>query len=178
MVATCRQVAANVNSDVLLCVKTLSDQTMPPDDSPETFYEEPSPASRMRVASGALFVACLLLPAYQVSYNLQTTYGWQAFLFGPAGLMAGHMSWIANPLFLFAWAKCANPASRTTALLLALIALGIAATFLFGKSIAVGSAGMYSYKADIGYFAWLLSIALTAVSAWTLDAPADDEASS
>lgn len=130
-------------------------------------------ASRLGAVSGVLLVLSLILPAYHVDYysTPHTYFGWQALLFGPIGLAAGHFSWIANPLLLFAWLSRAS--GGRISFFLALLAFGFAASFLFGHTIAEGSAGMYPYRAGVGYIAWLAGIALAAVVAFSLPEPPD-----
>jgi hypothetical protein len=52
---------------------------------------------------------------------------------------------------------------------LALLAIAAAFMFLLGSTIAVGSAGEFEYHANVGYYLWIASMALAAVSALTFE---------
>ncbi len=58
---------------------------MQQDEIPETSEVRPVLAIQLRRASAAMFVICLLLPAYTIAYysSPHTTFGWQALLLGP-----------------------------------------------------------------------------------------------
>jgi hypothetical protein len=119
-----------------------------------------------------VFSASLFFVAYTTNYDGKPKehFGLEAFLLGPIGLFAGHYSWIANPLLLFAWARRTDP-NWGQSFVLAVVAAAFALSFLLPKTIAVGSAGEYSYAANIGYYLWLLSIALAAIAAALFKSP-------
>lgn len=119
----------------------------------------------VRASIGA-YATSFALPAYTTDYygRLQVHLGLEAFLLGPIGLFAAHFSWLANLFLWFAWGK--RTGSNTgRSLVFAVIALMLALSFLLPERIAVGSAGERPYSAGPGYYLWLCSIALAAVSA-------------
>ena len=119
-------------------------------------------------ASLAAYVASLCVPAYRTDYygGPQSHFGIEALLLGPIGLFAGHISWIANPVLWQAWRKRTS-SSHGLSFALALLAFVIAASFLLGKTVAVGSAGEYAYHATFGFYLWLVSMVLAAAAAWS-----------
>ena len=112
------------------------------------------------------FSLSLALPAYMTDTNGKPQYhfGFEAFLLGPVGLFAGHLSWIANLFLWRSWALRTRVSSRQS-LVCAVLGLLVALTFEFRKTIAVGSSGEFSYSAGAGYFVWLLSLVLAGVAA-------------
>ncbi|WP_162059812.1 hypothetical protein [Undibacterium sp. KW1] len=120
-------------------------------------------------ASLTAFVACLALPAYTTDYYGKTSvhYGLEAFLLGPVGLFAGHFSWLANLLLWLSWFKHTDE-TRGQSVVFAVLSLVLACSFLFGKLIAVGSAGEFPYLAATGYYVWLASMVMAAIAAFQL----------
>jgi len=120
------------------------------------------------------------MPAYLTGYpdaKSQAHYGVEAFVLGPIGLFAGHASWVANPILWVAWFKRTG-SQYGLPFVLALLAGAVAASFLLNKTIAVGSAGEYSYKATYGFYVWLASMCLAAAASWFYPAPAEEAHSS
>lgn len=125
----------------------------------EVSYEMPSAVRNLLWGSKIAFCVSLLLPAYTTYYGDHS--GLEALLLGPIGLFAGHFSWLANPFLWFVWRTTRR--GRFEFSFMSVIALFLAITFLFHEEIAVGSAGMYSYTAHVGYYLWLVSIGLALI---------------
>jgi hypothetical protein len=118
--------------------------------------------SRIALYAGVVaYVLCLVLPAYHAYEDWR---GWSALLLGFIGITGMHFSGYANPLLWLAWRSLIQQRSQR-ALLLSFLALLLAATFLLGESIPIGSSGTSQYTPLSGYYVWLFSIALTVMSA-------------
>jgi hypothetical protein len=131
---------------------------------------------RLLWVSMGTYIASLALPAYSTFHGerFQYHYGLEALLFGAFSLFIGHLSWMANPLLLASWA------TRTTrvhgaSFALALLSFAAAMLFLAESAASAGSATGIEYRASVGYFVWLVSIAFAAAAALT--APSHLEAS-
>jgi len=109
-----------------------------------------------------LYLACLFLPAFDIlsPHADRSPYGGLfALLLGAVGHTS---SWLANPLLFFAWFMLGRGRGIAT-FLVALVAFMLALTFLrAGQQLPGGSEGMYPYRIMVGYYVWLLSIAVTA----------------
>ena len=113
--------------------------------------------------SGTLYLASLLSPAYHpvIGYaEAGVYYGFAALLLGPIGLLGGHYSWLANPLFWYSWFAIRRT-SFPSALAASVVAMIAALTFLAGKTIPVGSSGTFPYEILFGYYVWLCALALS-----------------
>jgi len=121
----------------------------------------------MFLASLALYVACLALPAYVTveGGSSQAHLGLEALVLGPLGILNGHFSWLANPFLWGAWITRTR-SGDTPSFMLALLAIPVAALFALGDKIAVGSAGEYLYHAAAGYYLWLGSILAAGAAAF------------
>lgn len=144
-----------------------------------------APASRNKVsrwlagASVVAFLVSLALPAYQTNRygHLHNHSGLEAFILGPIGLFAGHISWAANAVLVLSLAKRTSP-HYGLSFVLALLASVLACTFLLGKSIAVGDVGEFPYSASWGFYVWLLSMSLAAAAACTYPQTGESDGSS
>lgn len=128
-------------------------------------------------ASVWLYLSSFALPAYVTTSGStqQAHYGIEAFLLGPIGVFAGHLSWMANVLLWHSW-RSHGSGNSMKPFVLALLAAGTASTFLLYPTIAVGSAGEYRFYASVGFYAWLASTVLAAISGWNdSDIPAENE---
>ena len=136
--------------------------------TPEAPATDRKPRNYWLTASRITYVLCLLAPAYTTDYygTVQWHWGLEAFLLGPIGFFAGHFSWAANPFIWVAWRQV-RKSNYTAAIANSVISLGLASTFLFQKTIAVGSAGEFPYSAHIGYYSWLLSMLLVVASSYS-----------
>jgi hypothetical protein len=117
--------------------------------------------------SYALYAICLALPAYLPISSYMTPeryFGYAAFLLGPIGLFAGHVSWFANPMIWISWINFRKGNNRG-AIAAAVLAVGIALTFLMTKKIAVGSSGEYPFEILYGYYVWIGSMLAAAAAA-------------
>lgn len=114
----------------------------------------------------ALFFGSLALPAYRVDYyGTPTSHsGLESLILGPVGFFAGHFSWLANPLLWGSWFKRAGRDSGL-AFVLACLALIAACLFTVANTIAVGSAGEFSYSVGIGFHVWMASMVAAALAA-------------
>jgi hypothetical protein len=124
---------------------------------------------RLLWVSMGTYVASLALPAYSTLHGdrFQSHYGFEALLFGAFSLFIGHLSWMANPLLVASWA------TRTTRLhgasfALALLSFAAAMMFLAESAASAGPATNIEYRASVGYFVWLVSIAFAAAAALTV----------
>lgn len=104
-----------------------------------------------------LYGVSLFLPAFLYVAPQQgnpSSSGFYALVFG----VAGHISWLANPLLVLAWIGLGKKRG-TLAACLAIAALLIACTFMrSGQQLAGGSAGTYAYEILSGYYVWIASI--------------------
>jgi hypothetical protein len=123
-------------------------------------------------ASVVAFFVSLGLPAYRTGYNEMDNahFGIEALILGPIGLITGQVAWLANPFLWGTWFVRKSALTRQT-VAVAVIALLIAGAFPLGNNVAVGSAGETPFRVAPGYFVWLLSMVLTAVSALTYVKP-------
>ncbi len=125
-------------------------------------------ASRWLVWLSVLaYAGSLAIPAYQTDYygSAQDHYGLEALVLGPVGFFAGHFSWIANPLLWCSWFMRTGR-NKGLSFVLAFLAFVAGASFLLGKTIAVGSAGEFPYRATVGFYLWLASMASAAIAAF------------
>ncbi|WP_176042717.1 hypothetical protein [Burkholderia stabilis] len=92
--------------------------------------------------------------------------GWQVLLTGWMGVFAGIYAWLANPLVLAAWLLTVKR-HRTQAVVLAVLALLVGASFLTQHRILVNEAGDVEpvHLDAIGYWCWLASFGAAAVAA-------------
>lgn len=102
-----------------------------------------------------LFAASLTQDAFCVSGICSDWPGWSVLLFGALG----HTSWFANPLLGASWIA-ALFARRLPALVLSLVALGLAGSFIFEPSVITNEAGMANPVTGLreGYWLWLASM--------------------
>ena len=135
-------------------------------------------AKRLVVLSIALFAVCLFLPDFcwdragpnHVSpLAEECSAGFAALLFGVFGLMApadnpGYWAWIANPLLLASWILIVVRRPKAS-IVLALISLLFAASFLRIGWVNGGWVGLFITRVEIGYWLWLTSIGVTLVAA-------------
>jgi len=108
----------------------------------------------------ALFLACLVTPAFYVREPLEAAYSYGLLLNGWLGVLDGHYSWFANPLYFIALVVRKPERSWW----ICLVALGVALTFLLENRILADAGG---YRQTInaygfGYMLWILSILILA----------------
>jgi hypothetical protein len=99
--------------------------------------------------------------------------GWSAVLLGWLTLLSfcpGNLTWVANPLVLIAWLSIFYGA-RSRGLLFSMLALGVAASFLLCNRVVNNEGGVPAPIKErcIGYWLWLSSMILAAVSAYFLN---------
>ncbi len=88
-----------------------------------------------------------------------------AFLTGPIGILFGHFSWLANHLLFFAW-YALSKGRGVLARISAVSAILLAFSFLFGRTIILGTGGEVPYRVLDGYFIWLASLVVAAAEAF------------
>nr|WP_321271499.1 hypothetical protein [uncultured Tolumonas sp.] len=109
---------------------------------------------KLLLVSIKIYLFSLCLPAYIA--REENWYGIFALILGPAGLFAGHFSWLANPLFFIAIKKY-NSSDFIACTYYSISALLIALTFTINKTIPIGDV-YASYKLSYGYYLWLFSM--------------------
>jgi len=124
--------------------------------------------NRIYVATAiCLFLVSFTLPAFYVDGPEKDAWSSPVALFslGWLGLALGYfscVSWLANPLFI--WAVLLFLRNKKIAVLPAILAIVCAISFLFARTIPLGESGneakIEEYKA--GYWLWLASIILLA----------------
>jgi hypothetical protein len=95
--------------------------------------------------------------------------GWSAVLLGWLPLLSfcpGNFTWTANPLILAAW-LCIFFGSRPLALVLSIASLAVSASFLLCDRVINNEGGVPAPigNRSLGYWLWLISMILAAVSA-------------
>jgi len=115
------------------------------------------------VLSVILFAASLRQDAFCVSGICSDWQGWNILLFGALG----HTSWFANPLLGVSWIATLF-ARRIPALILSLVALALAGSFMFETSVITNEAGMANPVTGLreGYWLWLASMASAVIAAF------------
>ena len=108
----------------------------------------------------ALYASCLFFTAYYLREIREPQAASAALAIGWLGILDGHFSWYANPLFIIA--IIINRKHPTLSLLLGVLALLLVLSFLNHKRIVVSEAPTYANITayGIGYFLWALSIAV------------------
>jgi hypothetical protein len=108
--------------------------------------------------SWLLFGGCLVMPAYYL--DAKAVPGFGALTMGWLGLWFGQLSWLANPLFLFALLTVRKaPEGSLVAVWLALI---LALSFVSNLSVpsATHPRGALATSIGWGYYCWVTAIAL------------------
>lgn len=114
--------------------------------------------------SGALYLGCLLLPAFDILSPHADRAPYLGFFALALGAIGHTSSWLANPLLVLAWYNLGKGRGFAT-FLSALVAFLLALTFLRGgQQLPAGSEGMYPYKILVGYYVWLGAISLAALA--------------
>jgi hypothetical protein len=114
--------------------------------------------------SALLYIISLTLPGFTTPDLASNSYtGIYLLIIGPIGLFAGEFSWLANIFYLLALSRVTNP-SRITTIVFSVMAVLISLIFAFGKTIAVGSSGMFPYNLSYGYYFWVAAMGLMVVS--------------
>lgn len=110
-----------------------------------------------------LFAASLRQDAFCVSGICSDWQGWNILLFGALG----HTSWFANPLLGVSWIATLF-ARRIPALILSLVALALAGSFMFETSVITNEAGMSNPVTGLreGYWLWLGSMVFAVIAAF------------
>lgn len=122
------------------------------------------------VASIALYIACLFLPAFRPMTNGspgQIYTGLLALALGPLGFIALNFSWLANVCLWFGWSKIIRQ-RQEAAIAWCLGALAFALSFLLYPKIPVGSSGAFAFEVMIGYDVWIASIAFALISSMVI----------
>jgi hypothetical protein len=117
--------------------------------------------------SAALYLVSLLTPALITQASINEPWpGWSLLAFGWLALIDGHVSWLANPLFLFALLAYSRK-SFGRAFLFAALASILMLSFLLYKSILADEGGGRTQIIGhpIGYWAWVASALVLMVSA-------------
>lgn len=130
----------------------------------------PDSAFRLRRAfvlvSLLLFLVSLTQPGFYGGHHPDTGFG--LLLIGIFGVLAGQFAWFANPVLLLAWVWLwrSDPRCRGRDLKLALVALGLALSFLL-HSTTFNGIGFTENRPPVpivgyglGYWLWLGSIAV------------------
>jgi hypothetical protein len=124
---------------------------------------------------GRLFLGMSLL-AYAVSLFLQAIRGWpgwSAVLLGWLTLLSfcpANFTWLANPLVLIAWGLIFR-GDRRWAIIFSIFAVGLAASFLLCDRVINNEGGAPEPIGErlSGYWLWLCSMILAAISSFTLN---------
>lgn len=92
--------------------------------------------------------------------------GYLIFLMGWTGMFVGVFYWFANPPLLASWLMFSYERTRAFAVVPALVALGVALSFLWCREFPIGTSGDYTRITGygLGYWLWIASIATMAVS--------------
>lgn len=127
-----------------------------------------TPARAVLIVAIVVYLACMPLDAFCVGGKCSDWQGWGILAFGGMLLASAdsNIVWLANPILFLAWIMVLLN-RRLVAVLLSLGALVIGLAFLSFKSVVTNEGGIQmpitGYKA--GYWVWLASMGVTAVSA-------------
>ena len=114
------------------------------------------------LVSSILFLISLFNSCYIADGRDDTvgSYGLIAFLLGWMNASQSFISWFANPLYILAIIMLF--VNRITALVISLIALGLAISFQFFESVLINEGGTIGKIDSLsnGYWLWLTSISL------------------
>ncbi len=110
----------------------------------------------------ALYLICLVLPAYYATEIRTPEYSLELLAFGWLALNNGIISWLANPIYIIALVTLKRPLISAP---LAIIALVCAlSTLSYSESVLLADGVMYKAPMSFGwgYFLWVLSIGVYA----------------
>jgi hypothetical protein len=115
------------------------------------------------VASFFLFVVCLFNNGYHIEgpHSGSGLPGWSLLLIGWVGVFSQSPAWLANPALLVAWILLLKR-QPAISLIAALMAIALAMTFLFQKTVVSSEAPTFSRITGygVGYWLWLSSAAV------------------
>lgn len=118
----------------------------------------------------ALFILCLTNDGYYIAGPDPRAWapGWGLFLFGWIGIFSGTVSWVANPLLLYAWVMFFLKRYRRSAMF-AFGALVLMLAFLMSKTVVSSEAPTYSRIVGYGtgYWLWIASAAILLIGTLT-----------
>lgn len=122
-----------------------------------TVVEAGRTAQLAYVFSVTLYLFSLPLAGFYTGPAHQEAYGGALLLSGWLGMLYGHFSWLANPLYL--WSVVVRKSNPRRSAMLALLAFGIALEFLLHRTIITDEGGGTKAIAGVGwgYLCWLLS---------------------
>lgn len=105
-----------------------------------------------------LFLACLAFPAFYVGVDQAPSGSLSLLATGWMGFFYGQFSWLANPAYVAAF--IARRAEPPFSLSLAIVALLLALSFLFNRTIVVNEGGLSDVITGVGwgYFLWVTAM--------------------
>lgn len=127
-------------------------------------------AKMVLIASLALYVISFFLTAFTTNDNagIKSTAGYEAFLVGTMAVLGGGLLewivWLANPFFLYS-IILSTEGKQFKALASSLLAVFLALSFLTWKEVLANEGGATApiRSRDLGYFLWLISMAIWAI---------------
>lgn len=116
------------------------------------------------------FVAGGFLPALIVEneggYVAQCLVGWQTFVLGPIELLFGNIGWSANPaLWIAVYLFLKKEYSFSVGFSCLALFLGFSTSLLFSSGVPMGDSAWPLKAMGLGYYLWMISIAIIFISA-------------
>lgn len=114
------------------------------------------------ISSIGLFIASLFQDGFLIEGSNPRAWApcFGLLLIGWIGIFQGNLTWLANPLILFAWLAYADARSRYQSIPFASLSLCFALSFMLYGKILSSEAGHYSKvtSLELGYWLWVASI--------------------
>ncbi len=107
-----------------------------------------------------LFLVSMFLPAFTFGEN-NIYVGYGALMIGPLGILAGCITWLANPLLFYSW-ELFSRKNYNKGFILSISSLVVALTLLLQETLPEGSSSpASSFTIGSGYYIWVMSILLS-----------------